>query len=225
MLKELFIMINPFYNAYREKLDHKLTSELNKEAIQMMGFDCLYLKREYVNEDKLLGEDREKQFSKGKPIEMWCENTKGFEGGNEMKSLFGNMWEQSGTFVVNKERFAEEFPDIKIPNAGDLLFMPYANVLLEIKYVETESDFFPQSSTVYYKLNVELFKYSHEEISNDTSENLDKILTDQFLGKLENVIIDDPEHDIGSYGDNDEPKKDYSNRFKFKESDKFKPKH
>ena len=44
-------MINSFYNGYRELLDRQLTSELNKEAIQMMGFDVLYIEKEYVDFD------------------------------------------------------------------------------------------------------------------------------------------------------------------------------
>ena len=101
-------MINSFYNGYRELLDRQLTSELNKEAIQMMGFDVLYIEKEYVDFDDILGEDLEKKFKNSKPIEMYCENTQGFEGQGEMKSLFGNLWEAQGTFVVNKERFEEE---------------------------------------------------------------------------------------------------------------------
>lgn len=217
-------MINSFYNGYRELLDRQLTSELNKEAIQMMGFDVLYIEKEYVDFDDILGEDREKKFKNSKPIEMYCENTQGFEGQGEMKSLFGNLWEAQGTFVVNKERFEEEFPDLVKPRAGDVLFMPYSKMLFEIKYVETEANFFPQSSSVVFKLKVENFKYSHEEISDDTSNhNDDDLLTDQYIGKLDDIIIKNPQEETGKYGDNNVVQRDYSNRFVNKK-DQFRPK-
>lgn len=219
-------MINPFYNAYREKPDQLLSSELNKEAIQMLGFDVVYMNREYVQLDKLLGEDRNNIFKQGKLIEMYCSDVDGFRGAGELKSLFGDMWDASATFVVNKKRFADEFPSMPNgPQAGDLIYMPYAETILEIRYSNTDPHFVPQSITSYYELDVEIFKYSHEDFDVDLSAINDDYTKDSFSNTLDNFIIDTPETNVGDYGDNDIPQNDYSHRFKIEKNDNFKPKN
>ena len=219
-------MINPHYNAYRENEDILLSSELNKEAIQMLGFDTVYLVRKHVNIDLLLGEDKNNVFSQGKPIEMYCSSVDGFEGAGELKSLFGDMWEASATFVVNKKRFAEEFPNMPYgPQVGDLLYMPYTETILEIRYANTDAHFVPQSISAYYELKVEIFKYSHEDFEVDLAIIDDDYTRDSFTKVLDDFIVDDPENNVGDYGNNDVPQIDYSNRFKIEKNDPFKPKN
>lgn len=220
-------MINPFYNAYREVEDHELTHSLNEEAIQMLGYDVVYLRRQHVDFDALLGEDPNNKFTwkKENVIEMYCNNVEGFEGDNEVKSFFGDLWQSSGTFVVNKKRFKEQFPDMERPLEGDLIFMPYSEAILEVKYVDTDSEFFPQSGTVFYSLRAEVFRYSHEDIVGDYSDIEDEYTADAFKYTVDENIILDPENDTGKYGDNDLVEDEYKDRIKIEKKDPFRPKH
>jgi len=66
-----------------------------------------------------------------------------------------------------------EMPDNNVeefrPQEGDLIYLPLANSLFEIKFVEHEQPFYQLRNLPTYQLQCELFEYSHESI--DTGIN------------------------------------------------------
>lgn len=188
-------MLNPYMDNYTVPEEQNLADELIIEAIQMKGVECRYLERSHNNYNYLYGEDPTSSFVGTKSIEMYPASVSGWEGQGELMGKFGLSISDSATFIVSKTRFSEEFPHLKRPREGDLLFMPITNAILEIKYVNTESPFFQQGKQFVYELKVELFEISHETI--DTGDIDVNAILDDVLGF-------NPETQTDAYGDNAE---------------------
>jgi hypothetical protein len=56
------------------------------------------------------------------------------------------------------------------PAEGDLLYFPVTKSFFEIKYVEVKDPFFQVGKLYVYKLECELFQYSHENINTEIRE-------------------------------------------------------
>lgn len=205
-------MLNQYMDNYTVAEEQNLTDELIIEAIQMKGVDLRYLERTHNNYNYLYGEDPTSSFTGTKSIEMYPASVSGWEGQGELMGKFGLSISDSATFVLSKTRFAEEFPHLKRPREGDLLFMPITNAILEIKFVNTESPFFQQGKQLVYELKVELFEASHEKI--DTGDVDVNALLDEVLGTT-------PETDTGAYGDNAELEADAQPQTSFDPANPF----
>lgn len=184
--------VNVYYSGYAQTEEQDLTDDLIIEAIQMKGLNVKYLPRTHNNYNFLYGEDPTSSFNEAIEIEMYVASVDGF-GQQDVMSFVGLQIKDTATFVVSKTRFAEEFPDKIRPNEGDLIFMPYTNAILEIKFVNHESPFFQQGKQYVYELKLETFEFSHEEI--DTGD----IALDNILNSVYPV---DPEVDTEAYGNN-----------------------
>lgn len=185
-------MINSYYSGYENVEEQDLTDQLIIEAIQMKGFDVKYLPRTHTDYNYLYGEDPTSAFRSAVPIEMYVASVDGF-GEGEMFSKFGLVIRDTATFIVNKTRFKEVFPEKIRPNEGDLIFMPYTNAILEIKFVNHESPFFQQGRQYVYELKMETFEFSHEEVTTGDTE-IDDILN--------SIYPTNKETETDAYGDN-----------------------
>lgn len=172
--------LNPYHNHYTATSEHNLTDQLIIEAIQMKGLLVKYIPRTHNNFDFLYGEDPTSSFESAVAIEMYPTDVQGFGGDGELFSKFGLEARNTATFVVNKTRFSEEFPTWVRPKEGDLIFMPYTNAILEIKFVNAESPFFQQGKTFVWELKTELFEVSHENVSTGDSD------VDNLIGSILN---------------------------------------
>lgn len=185
--------INHYHNHYSSTNEQDLTDSLIIEAIQMKGILVKYIQRSHPSFDFLFGEDPTSVFTVATEIEMYPAEVNGFGGDGELMSKFGLEVRDTATFVVNKTRFAEEFPDKIRPNEGDLIYMPYTNAILEIKFVNHESPFFQQGRQYVYELKVETYEFSHEDVTTGDIE-LDAI--------FDGIVNYDPTIDTEAYGDN-----------------------
>ena len=59
------------------------------ECLKIYGFDAYYLPRHAVNEDLILGEDTLNKYDSAYPLEMYMQNTSGFEGDGDLMTKFG----------------------------------------------------------------------------------------------------------------------------------------
>ena len=66
---------------------------------------------------------------------------------------------------------------INRPAEGDLLYFPLTKSFFEIKYVEVKDPFFQVGKLYVYKLECELFQYSHEDVNTEIKE-IDSIIDD-----------------------------------------------
>lgn len=212
--------INPYFTQSGGTANQKdLYEDLIIESLQIYGQEMKYVPREIVSKDDLFGEDRVSRFANSLSIEMYIENTTGFDG-QDLFQKFGVEIRDEATLVVSKRRWAEtvtenfeadatdeievldragntvitretrtnpygqtiqardvaattEEPpvisgdsaqDLVRPREGDLIFMPNANALFEITFVEHEQPFYQLNNLPVYKLGISLFEYAGEEL-------------------------------------------------------------
>lgn len=171
------------YFSHGTRNEQYLVEDLIIESLRMYGNEVMYIPRTLVSKDNILGEDRLSQFKSAFPIEMYFENVDSFGGQGAFIQKFGLMVEQSATLVVARRRWdmfvgrygATQLPNR--PNEGDLIYFPLSKGLFEIKFVQHQDPFYQLGKLYVYKLQIELFQYSSENIDTgiaaiDTFESL-----------------------------------------------------
>lgn len=152
-----------------------LHEDLILECIKIYGFDVYYIPRVAVNRDMILNEDPLNKYEDAFNVEVYLENTTGF-GGTDLLSKFGVEIQDTATFILARRRWEEVIGRKnasvlpKRPAEGDLLYFPLTKSFFEIKYVEVKDPFFQVGKLYVYKLECELFQYSHEEVNTEVSE-------------------------------------------------------
>ena len=162
--------VNPYFYNYGN--EQNLVEDMTIEIIKATGQDCLYVPRQYLNIDKIFGENPASSFTKTYTIEMYLQSYKGFEG-TDIISQFGIEIKDKVTLVFARKRFNEEVTlnDITItrPREGDLIYFPTSKSLFEINFVEHENPFYPLGKLYSYYITAELFTYSYEKINTNIS--------------------------------------------------------
>ena len=162
--------VNPYFYNYGN--EQNLVEDMTIEIIKSTGQDCLYVPRQYLNIDKIFGENPASSFTKTYTLEMYLQSYKGFEG-TDIISQFGIEIKDKVTLVFARKRFSEEVTlnDITItrPREGDLIYFPASKSLFEINFVEHENPFYPLGKLYSYYITAELFTYSYEKINTNIS--------------------------------------------------------
>ena len=153
------------------------------ESIKMYGQDVFYMPRKIVQRDLILGEDVESEFNTANTVEMFIENTEGFEGEGNIFQKFGMEIRDEATFIVAKRSWQKlvgvwnsDINDDR-PFEGDLIYLPLSKSFFEISYVEHEQPFYQLSNLPVFKLQARLFEFNEEEFNTGISE-LDSIEND-----------------------------------------------
>jgi len=152
-----------------------LYEDLIIEGLRMYGQETYYIPRTSITTDEILNEDYSR-FESSYMIEMYIANTEGFEGEGTLLSKFGLEIRDQATFIIARRRFDQlvNIDDNKIatqrPREGDLVYLPLANSLFEIKFVEHEKPFYRLNDLPIYELRCELYEYSSERIDTGISE-------------------------------------------------------
>lgn len=173
---------NVFFN-HAVSTEQQLYEDLVVESLRFYGHDVFYLPREVVEEDELFNEDVQSKFGDAYGVEMYIENTDGFEGDGDLMSKFGIEVRDTATFVISLrtwERFISLDGNLATslrPNEGDLIYFPLTNSMFEIKFVEHEDPFYQVGKLFVFKLRCELFEYSGEDF--DTGDGNIDIIEDQ----------------------------------------------
>ena len=159
---------NVFFNHAVQTEQH-LYEDLVVEALRMYGHNVFYLPREIIEEDSILNEDVQSKFGDSYQVEMYIENTDGFEGEGDLMSKFGLQIRDQATFIISLrtwERFVSLDDNLATsfrPNEGDLIYFPLSGSMFEIKFVEHEDPFYQVGKLFVFKLKCELFEYSQED--------------------------------------------------------------
>jgi len=170
---------NVFFN-HAVQTEHNLYEDLIVESLRMYGHETFYLPREVMEEDVILGEDVQSTFGDSYSVEMYIENSEGFEGDGDLMSKFGVQVRDTATFVLSLrswERFISLDSNLATslrPNEGDLIYFPMSGSMFEIKFVEHENPFYQVGKLFVFKLQCELFEYSGEDFDTDIG-NIDVI--------------------------------------------------
>lgn len=168
---------NVYFN-HAVKNEQHLYEDLVVESLRFYGHDVLYLPRQVVEEDTILGEDVQSTFGDAYSVEMYLENTEGFEGEGDLVSKFGVQIQEEATFIMSLrtwERFISLDSNLATslrPNEGDLIYFPLSGSLFEIRFVEDQDPFFQLGKMFVFKMRCSLFEYSGEDFETGTNADL-----------------------------------------------------
>ena len=182
---------NVYFN-HAVQSEQSLHEDLVVESLRFYGHECYYLPRTIVDEDELFGEDTSSKYGDAYQVEMYIENTEGFDGEGDLLSKFGVEVRDQATFVLSRrtwDRFVSLDSNLATttrPNEGDLIYFPLGNQTFEIRFVEHENPFYQLGKLNVFKLQCETFEYSHEEIDVGIAE-LDNI-EDQFSYQVSMIL-------------------------------------
>lgn len=135
-------MARNIYFSEAVRSEQHLYENIIIESLKMYGQDVYYLPRTIVNENRILGEDVSSQFSNSYKIEMYIENTEGFEGEGDLFTKFGVEIRDEATFVVARRRWNNTVGRVdneiegERPREGDLVYLPLSKSLFEVMHVE-----------------------------------------------------------------------------------------
>lgn len=204
--------LNPYFNLYKTNTnEQKLVRDFTSESIQIYGQDVYYVVRGIETEDYLFTEDTLSSFTDKYLIEMYLEDFDGFEG-DDIISKFGYSIQDRMLFNCSVDRFREEVP-LNMPNEGDLIYLPLANALFEIKFVEDEKAFYPTGTLPAFKISCELFRYDNQDFETGIEEidgveeqfNLTEDGVNPFAqnekvqDEADSILVKDPNNPFGEY--------------------------
>ena len=156
--------------SQKVKSEQNLYEDIIIESMKIYGQDVYYLPRTIVNEDSILGEAIASSFGSSYKIEMYLENTDGFDGEGDLFTKFGVEIRDEATFIVARKRWSQTVASssnaitVLRPKEGDLIWLSLSNKLFEILHVEHESPFYQLSNLPTYKMRCQLFEYSGEDL-------------------------------------------------------------
>lgn len=174
---------NVYFNHAVSSEQH-LYEDIVVESLRMYGHECFYLPREVIEEDSIFNEDVQSTFGDAYSVEMYIENTDGFEGEGDLMSKFGVEIRDQATFVISLrswERFISLDTNLATslrPNEGDLIYFPLSGSMFEIKFVEHEDPFYQVGKLFVFKMRCELFEYSGEDFDTDIAQ-IDQVEDEQ----------------------------------------------
>jgi hypothetical protein len=202
--------VNKYFTSFvNNKNEQDLIDGMYAECIQIRGLDVWYIRRASVNEDYLFGEDPASAFEESFEIEMYMESFEGFGTDTDLMSRFGLHIKDRITLNVNGTRFFEVV-GMKKPLEGDLIWFPLAKALFDIRFVEDEDQFFALGKTYNYKIQAQLFEYSHEDMATGIEE-VDDLQT----------ALDDSVGGTDPYADNDKLETEGDTAINFDETNPF----
>ena len=180
--------INPYFSQ-KVRSEQQLYEDIIIESLKIYGQDVYYLPRTIVNENRLFGEDVPSSFGNAYKIEMYVENTEGFDGEGDLYTRFGVEIRDAATFVVSKRRWSHMMSQVSTrveidrPKEGDLIYLGLSKSMFQVMHVEHEQPFYQLSQFPTYKLRCELFEYSEEDFDTGIA-SIDDIEKSAYLSLI-----------------------------------------
>jgi len=167
--------ISPYFQKTDEKYnsDQILHENLINEQINSRGINVYYILRESMSEiDYIFGEDPSSIFQNAYQVAALPLDVENWGSGESMFSKFGLIMNKSTEIAITKREFGKFVSGRTKPAEGDLIYIPVMKKLFEIKKSNYEDSFFVfgRNETYYWKLSIEMFKYSHETIDTGVNE-------------------------------------------------------
>lgn len=160
--------ISAYFDHITSTSEQALIDSVVVEAIQHRGITVHYLLREGES-DFLFGEDSVTKFDKQDTIEMYLQDMVEFSGENDLFMGYGFSLQDSATLSVSITRFTEEFNkepfNLTKPRIGDLIYIPFADLYMEVLNVLTDEDFYQKGITYTHRLKCERYVFSHDDIT------------------------------------------------------------
>jgi hypothetical protein len=180
--------VNPYFQSggtIGRSSEQTLYEDLMIESMKIYGFEVYYLPRKSNSLDSILSEDYLNTFDYAYPIEMYLENTMGFEGDGELMSKFGLEIRDTGTFIVSRKRWTDVIGSQNVtilprPAEGDIIFFPKSKSFFEIRKVEGQEPFYQVGKLYVYKMMCELYQFANERFNTGVDE-IDSITAEATL--------------------------------------------
>lgn len=165
---------NPYFSN-KVRAEQSLYEDLIIESIKFYGEDVYYLPREIIEREEIFLDSIQSQFSDAYKVEVYVENTDGFDGEGDLFTKFGIELRDQATFVIARRRWQQlvgDFLEDKQfrPREGDVIFLPMSQSLFEVKKVDTESPFYQLSQLPLFRMQCELFEFSDEDFDTGIDE-------------------------------------------------------
>lgn len=154
-----------YFNNGSVSREQFLVEDMVIESIKNHGIDIFYLPRDSRSSiDELFGDDPVKCYSSAYPIEMYLESFSDFGGNQEFFSKFGLEVQKTAKVAVARRTFEQYIPSAlrNAPKEGDLIWIPTVQKLMEIKFVESEKNFFQLGKGSYNERNAKFIPYMYE---------------------------------------------------------------
>lgn len=188
-------MATNVYFSQRVGSEQNLYEDIIIESLKIYGQDVYYLPRTIINEDRILGEDVPSRFSAAYQIEMYIENTEGFDGEGDLFTKFGIEIRDQANFIVSRRRWEttvarmDNVIEVDRPHEGDIIYLPLSNSMFQIMSVEHESPFYQLSNLPTYKMRCELFEYNDEDFDTGISaiDDIERSYAYEYLLTLDSA--------------------------------------
>lgn len=188
-------MATNFYFSQKVRSEQKLYEDIVIEALKTYGQDVYYLPRDIVNEDKILGDDPVSSFNSSYKVEMYIENTEGFDGEGDLFTRFGVEIRDEATFIVSRRRWEQTIQrydneiTVSRPAEGDVIYLPLSKSFFQISHVEHEQPFYQLSNLPVYKLRCQLFEYTGEDMDTgvEVLDDLEGAYAYKYILSLNNL--------------------------------------
>lgn len=189
-----FRLKSKYFNFHATGKEQSLINSLIKEAIHIHGLNMLYIPRQYVNLDKIYGEDVLSSFNKTYEMVFYVESSETYEGNN---AFFGNMGfdiQDRSTLILSRDVFKEVVLDAPEnseglindagPRNGDLIYWPETGRIFEVVDCENYKMFYQLGKLFTYRVTVEFFDYSKEKLDTKLPE-IDNKFNEEIVKKYE----------------------------------------
>lgn len=221
---------NFYFNNFTNSMEQNLIEDLVIESIKIYGHDVFYCPRKAGNLDEIYGEDPLTEYTTAFSIDMYIRSYDSYEGDGQFLSKFNLEIRDQVTFTVAVRTFFNEVaqytyvPALTRPLEGDLIYLPMADRLFQIKYVNKTPVFYQMGNIQMYDVVAEMFEYSGEVLNTgiEAIDNIEKTYTLNTLSSKVNANtfnLDTQSQDV--FADNSEFQSEANNFIDFSEVDPF----
>lgn len=159
---------NFYFNNFTNSQEQVLIENLVLESIKMYGHDVFYCPRTLIAKDEIYEEDALSEYNSSYLIDMYIRSYESYEGDGQFLSKFGLEIRDQVTFTVSVRNFMDEIGSVEMidrPQEGDLIYLPMADRLMYVKYVNKTPVFYQMGAIQMYDLVCEMFEYSSEKLN------------------------------------------------------------
>ncbi len=159
---------NFYFNNFQNSQEQVLIEDLVLESIKIYGHDMFYCPRTLTAKDDIYGEDSLSEYNEAFPIDLYIKSYDSYEGDGSFLSKFNLEIRDQMTLTVYVRNFMNEIGNIATiarPQEGDLIYIPMADRIMIIKYVNKTPVFYQMGAIQMYDLTCEIFEYSSESLN------------------------------------------------------------
>lgn len=160
---------SPYFRNYNSPVEQDMIESLVHEALRMYSADLYYIKRQQLNQDNVIVDDKLSKFSASYPIGCYIKTVDGFTGDGQFLSKFGVEIRDQVVLTVSRREFKgcviDNDDSFTRPREGDLIFFPMTGKLFEITFVDYKPVMYQFGSLQSYDLTCEVFAFNNEEFA------------------------------------------------------------